>query len=72
MVVEVHPPVISGAGMPVRYTSPIMPTGRLTAFVNNISEEKFLNSGFMDSIWQFDFSGVDAPREWGLGFEMNF
>jgi outer membrane receptor protein involved in Fe transport len=45
---------------------------RITAFVNNIFEEKFLNSGFMDSIWQFDFSGVDAPREWGLGFEMNF
>jgi len=44
----------------------------LTAFVNNITEEKFLNSGFMDSIWQFDFSGVDAPREWGLGLEMRF
>jgi len=44
----------------------------LTAFVNNITEETFLNSGFMDSIWQFDFSGVDAPREWGLGLEMRF
>ena len=44
----------------------------LTAFVNNITDELFLNSGFMDSIWQFDFSGVDAPREWGLGLEMRF
>jgi len=44
----------------------------VTAFVNNITDEIFLNSGFMDSIWQFDFSGVDAPREWGLGLEMRF
>jgi outer membrane receptor protein involved in Fe transport len=44
----------------------------LSAFVNNITDEIYLNSGFMDSIWQFDFSGVDAPREWGLGLNMRF
>jgi outer membrane receptor protein involved in Fe transport len=44
----------------------------LSAFVNNITDEIYLNSGFMDSIWQFDFSGVDAPREYGVGLSMRF
>ena len=44
----------------------------LAGFVNNITDEFYLNSGFMDSIWQFDFSGVDAPREYGLSLSMRF
>ena len=44
----------------------------VAAFVNNLTDEFFLNSGFMDSIWQFDFSGVDAPREYGLNLSMRF
>ena len=44
----------------------------LTLFGNNLTDEVYLNSGFMDSIWQFDFSGVDAPREWGIGLAMRF
>lgn len=44
----------------------------LSGFVNNITDEVFLNSGFMDSIWQFDFSGVDAPREFGVGLTYRF
>jgi iron complex outermembrane receptor protein len=44
----------------------------LAGFVNNITDEFYLNSGFMDSIWQFDFSGVDAPREYGLNLSMRF
>jgi outer membrane receptor protein involved in Fe transport len=44
----------------------------LSAFVNNITEEYYINSGFMDSIWQFDFSGVDAPREFGVSLNMRF
>jgi outer membrane receptor protein involved in Fe transport len=44
----------------------------LSAFVNNITDEVYLNSGFMDSIWQFDFSGVDAPREYGVGLSIRF
>ena len=45
---------------------------QVSAFVNNITDEVYLNSGFMDSIWQFDFSGVDAPREYGIGLSMSF
>ena len=44
----------------------------LAGFVNNITDEYYLNSGFMDSIWQFDFSGIDAPREYGIGLTMRF
>jgi outer membrane receptor protein involved in Fe transport len=44
----------------------------LSIFANNITDEIYLNSGFMDSIWQFDFSGVDAPREYGVGLSMRF
>jgi outer membrane receptor protein involved in Fe transport len=44
----------------------------LSVFGNNLTDEVYLNSGFMDSIWQFDFSGVDAPREYGLGISMRF
>jgi outer membrane receptor protein involved in Fe transport len=44
----------------------------LAGFVNNITDEVYLNSGFMDSIWQFDFSGIDAPREYGIGLTMRF
>jgi hypothetical protein len=40
--------------------------------VNNITDEVFLNAGFMDSIWQFDFSNVDAPREYGVGLKYRF
>jgi iron complex outermembrane receptor protein len=44
----------------------------LAGFVNNITDEYYLNSGFMDSIWQFDFSGIDAPREYGVSLSMRF
>src|SRR5690606_3311616 len=44
----------------------------VAGFVNNITDEVYLNSGFMDSIWQFDFSGVDAPREYGVSLLMRF
>ncbi|HEX7080580.1 MAG TPA: TonB-dependent receptor [Gammaproteobacteria bacterium] len=44
----------------------------LAGFVNNITDEVYLNSGFMDSIWQFDFSGVDAPREYGVSLSLRF
>jgi hypothetical protein len=36
----------------------------LSIFANNVTDEIYLNWGFMDSIWQLDFSGVDAPREY--------
>jgi iron complex outermembrane receptor protein len=44
----------------------------LAGFVNNITDEVYLNAGFMDSIWQFDFSNVDAPREYGLNLTYRF
>ncbi|MDT8399804.1 MAG: TonB-dependent receptor [Pseudomonadales bacterium] len=44
----------------------------ISAFVNNLTNAYFINSGFMDSIWQFDFSGLDAPREFGLSVRMTF
>jgi outer membrane receptor protein involved in Fe transport len=44
----------------------------VAAYVNNITNEYYINSGFMDSIWQFDFSGVDAPREYGVSLNMRF
>jgi len=40
--------------------------------VNNLTDEYYINSGFMDSIWQFDFAGVDTPREYGISLSMSF
>jgi hypothetical protein len=37
---------------------------------NNLNNAYNINSGFMDSIWQFDFAGVDAPREAGVTLKM--
>ncbi len=42
------------------------------AYVNNATNEYYINSGFMDSIWQFDFAGVDAPREYGISVAVSF
>jgi outer membrane receptor protein involved in Fe transport len=42
------------------------------AYVNNLTNEYYINSGFMDSIWQFDFAGVDSPREYGISLSMKF
>lgn len=39
---------------------------------NNLTESYNVNSGFMDYIWQFDFAGVDAPREMGITMNMRF
>jgi iron complex outermembrane receptor protein len=39
---------------------------------NNLNNAYNINSGFMDSIWQFDFAGVDAPREAGVTLRMHF
>jgi iron complex outermembrane receptor protein len=39
---------------------------------NNLNNAYNINSGFMDSIWQFDFAGVDAPREAGVTLKMRF
>jgi outer membrane receptor protein involved in Fe transport len=44
----------------------------VAVFGNNLTDEYYINSGFMDSIWQFDFSGVDAPREYGVSLNMRF
>jgi outer membrane receptor protein involved in Fe transport len=52
--------------------SPAAGNWELAGFVNNITDEVFLNAGFMDSIWQFDFSNVDAPREYGVGLKYRF
>ena len=52
--------------------APAVGDWQLTVFGNNLTDEFYMNSGFMDSIWQFDFSGVDAPREWGIGLSMRF
>ena len=39
---------------------------------NNLNNAYNINSGFMDSIWQFDFAGVDSPREAGVSLKMQF
>lgn len=39
---------------------------------NNLTDSYNLNSGFMHSIWQFDFAGVDAPREVGISIDVSF
>ena len=39
---------------------------------NNLNNAYNINSGFMDSIWQFDFAGVDSPREAGVTLKMRF
>lgn len=44
----------------------------LSFWINNITDEFTLNSGFVDNIWGFDFSGVDAPREMGMTMKMRF
>lgn len=44
----------------------------VSAYVNNLTDEYYINSGFMDSIWQFDFAGVDTPREYGISLSMSF
>ena len=55
----------------VIYT-PVAGSYELSGYVNNITNEYYINSGFMDSIWQFDFSGVDMPREFGMSLNMRF
>ncbi|HEX5046275.1 MAG TPA: TonB-dependent receptor [Gammaproteobacteria bacterium] len=44
----------------------------LSLWGNNLNNAYNINSGFMDSIWQFDFAGVDAPREVGVTLKMRF
>jgi len=44
----------------------------LAVWGNNLNNAYNINSGFMDSIWQFDFAGVDAPREAGVTMKMRF
>jgi outer membrane receptor protein involved in Fe transport len=44
----------------------------LSVWGNNLNNAYNINSGFMDSIWQFDFAGVDAPREAGVTLKMRF
>lgn len=44
----------------------------LALWGNNLNNAYNVNSGFMDYIWQFDFAGVDAPREVGLSMNMKF
>jgi len=55
----------------VIYT-PVAGSYELSGYVNNITNEYYINSGFMDSIWQFDFSGIDMPREFGVSLNMRF
>jgi len=45
---------------------------QVAAYANNLTNSYYVNSGFMDNIWQFDFSGVDAPRELGVSLTMSF
>jgi iron complex outermembrane receptor protein len=44
----------------------------LSLWGNNLNNAYNINSGFMDSIWQFDFAGVDAHREVGVALKMHF
>lgn len=44
----------------------------LSFWRNNLNNAYNINSGFMDSTWQFDFAGVDAPREAGATMKMRF
>ena len=44
----------------------------LSVWGNNLNNAYNINSGFMDSIWQFDFAGVDSPREAGVTLKMRF
>jgi iron complex outermembrane receptor protein len=44
----------------------------LAVWGNNLNNAYNINSGFMDSIWQFDFAGIDAPREAGVSLKMRF
>jgi len=51
---------------------PVSSDYEISLWVNNITDEYNLNSGFMHGIWQFDFATVDRPREYGLEFRANF
>jgi iron complex outermembrane recepter protein len=44
----------------------------VSAWINNITDTYNYNSGFMHGIWQFDFSTVDRPREYGVTFKAHF
>jgi iron complex outermembrane recepter protein len=44
----------------------------VSAWINNITDTYNYNSGFMHGIWQFDFSTVDRPREYGVMFKVHF
>ena len=44
----------------------------LSVWGSNLNNAYNINSGFMDSIWQFDFAGIDAPREVGATLKMRF
>ena len=44
----------------------------VSAWINNITDTYNYNSGFMHGIWQFDFSTVDRPREFGVTFKAKF
>ena len=44
----------------------------VSAWINNITDTYNYNSGFMHGIWQFDFSTVDRPREYGVTFKAKF
>jgi outer membrane receptor protein involved in Fe transport len=44
----------------------------ISAWINNITDTYNYNSGFMHGIWQFDFSTVDRPREFGVTFKAKF
>lgn len=38
----------------------------------NLSDERYLNSGFITAAEQFDFVTLGRPREWGLTFNFSF
>lgn len=44
----------------------------ITLWMNNITDEYNMNSGFMHYVWQFNFGTVDRPREYGVQFKTRF
>jgi outer membrane receptor protein involved in Fe transport len=52
--------------------SPASANYELALWGNNLNNAYNINSGFMDSIWQFDFAGVDTSREAGITMKMRF
>ncbi len=58
-------------GMRLTYT-PAAKNYEISLWGNNLNNAYNVNSGFMDYIWQFDFAGVDAPREVGISMSMKF